>query len=65
MIARAAGGDNKAKRVTTCLGLILYRSLPVGTKEEVKKSIRSGEIVLSAGEETEIKREIGYHKESS
>lgn len=48
--ACAAGGDNKSKGVATCLALTLYRSLPTGIKEQVKQSVRSGEVILTPDE---------------
>lgn len=58
VIARADGGDNKAKGIAACLGLTLYRSLPIGTKEQVKQSIRSGEIILTPGDESGSKGQL-------
>lgn len=50
VLACASGGDNRAKGIAACLALTLYRSLPSGTKEQVKQSVRSGEIILTTGE---------------
>lgn len=46
VVACAEGGDGRAKGVATCLGLTVYRSLETSLKEQVKESVRCGEIVL-------------------
>lgn len=46
IVACAEGGDTRAKGVATCLGLTIYRSLDPSLKEQVKESVRCGEIVL-------------------
>lgn len=64
VLARAAGGDTRAKGIAACMGLTLYRSLPPGAKEQVKQSLRSGEIILTPSEpagpevQTEIVKKI-------
>lgn len=58
VLACAAGGDNKAKGMAACLGLTLYRSLPLGTKEQIKQSVRSGEITLTPNGDTGPKQQI-------
>lgn len=52
VLACATGGDSKAKGIAACLGLTLYRSLPTGSKEQIKQSVRSGEIILTPNEST-------------
>lgn len=45
-LACAEGGDKKSKGNETRMGLKLYLSIYIATKEKVKKSIRSSEIIL-------------------
>lgn len=51
IIACAEGGDTRAKGVASCLGLTVYRSLDISLKEQIKESVRCGEIVLKASNE--------------
>lgn len=48
--AFAGGGDVRAKRMFTALGMFLYRSLPPSPQQLVEKSLEAGEIVLGAAE---------------
>lgn len=60
VLACASAGDSKAKGIAACLAITLYMSLPLGTKEQVKPSVRSGEIVLTPHKDpgAETKTEI-------
>lgn len=50
VLSCTSGGDIKSKGIEACLALTLYRLLPPGTKQQVKQSVRSGEILLTPHE---------------
>lgn len=56
--ACADGGDTRAKGVATCLALTVYRSLDLSLKEQVKESVRSGELVLKPSTDSDSKEQV-------
>lgn len=57
MLAYANGGESSAKGTSTCIALVVYRSLEKGFKEQVKESIRCREISLKPSNDSNTKKQ--------